>query len=132
MKKYETFNHSKVHIRYHIIFSTKYRKKWLINLEKEVKQIMLDISNKSDFKILNIGIDKNHIHFFIKSNANFSILQIVRRLKQISNRKIWDNYNEILKTYYWKKKKVWTGGYFCSTIGSTNEENIIKYINEQG
>lgn len=132
-KPYESYNHAKCHIRYHIIFSTKYRKPCLEKIENDVKDAMYGIAKRSNFRILQIGIDKNHIHLLVKSCPSFSIEQIVRRLKMVSTRELWKRCGEILSEFYWgNKKKVWTNGYFCSTVGEVNEELIMKYIEGQG
>ena len=81
---YETKNHSKFLLMYHIIFVCMYRKKILEPISGELKQIMFEISNGSDFEILEMETDKDHIHFLIKSEPKVSILAIVRRLKRES------------------------------------------------
>ena len=129
---YDSLNHSKCHIRYHFIFSTKYRKKCLEGIENEVKDIFMDISKRCNFRVMYIGVDKDHIHILVKSRPSMSPLMIVRRLKQLSTRMIWDRLEEHLKKYYWKKRKIWTNGYFCSTIGEVSEDKIIEYIENQG
>ena len=50
-KNYQSLNHSKFILVYHIIFVCKYRKKLLIKYGKDIKQIMFDISKKYDFDI---------------------------------------------------------------------------------
>ena len=45
---------------------------------------------------------------------------------------IWDKEETYLRQFYWRDKKLWTGGYFCSTIGEVSEETIKKYIENQG
>ena len=42
-KKYRTFNHAKTRIKYHLIFSTKYRKNVLEPIREEVLQTLLNI-----------------------------------------------------------------------------------------
>lgn len=129
---YDSLNHSKYHIRYHFIFSTKYRRKCLEGIENEVKDIFMDISKRCNFRIMHIGIDKDHMHILIKSCPSISPLMIVKRLKQLSTKMIWDRFEEHLRKYYWKKRKIWTNGYFCSTIGEVSENKIIEYIENQG
>jgi len=131
-KKYETFNHAKVHIRYHIIFSTKYRRDCLVGIEDSLTQCFDDIASRSNFRILEIGIDRNHVHLFVKSCPTFTVLQIVRRLKQVSTRRMWDSHGEHLSRFYRKKRVLWSNGYFCSTVGEMSEETIKKYIQNQG
>ena len=131
-KKYETFNHAKAHIRYHIIFSTKYRRDCLAGIEDSLTQCFNDIASRSNFRILEIGIDRNHVHLFVKSCPTFTVLQIVRRLKQVSTRRMWGAHEEHLSRFYRKKRVLWSNGYFCSTVGEMSEETIKNYIKNQG
>jgi putative transposase len=62
MSKYYRENHSKYIIKCHLIFVCKYRKHLLFgSLDMHMKQIMLDISTKSDFDIEVMETDKNYI-----------------------------------------------------------------------
>ena len=130
--KYESYNHSKFRLRYHLIFSTKYRKSCLDIIKDSVYDVFTDISNRCNFKIECMGIDNNHIHFIIRSNPSTDVSSIVRRMKQISTRIIWDRHEEYLKQFYWKKRRIWTNGYFCSTIGEVSEDIVKEYIEKQG
>lgn len=130
--KYKTYAHAKTHIRYHLIFSTKYRRDCLSEISEELVKIFNEISQKSHFKVLHIGIDKNHVHLLVKSCPSMSISNIVQRLKSMSTYILWQSHSDILKKYYWKKHKLWTRGYFCSTIGEASENTVIKYIKNQG
>ena len=87
-KDYISKNHSKFLIKYHVILVCKYRKKLLIGaVEYDMKQIIQNISDLSDFNIEVMETDKDHIHMMICSEPKLSPLQIVRRLKQMSVRK---------------------------------------------
>ena len=57
---YNSKNHSKFILRYHIILVCKYRKNLMIRYGEFVKENMLSISQKYDFIILEIEVDKNH------------------------------------------------------------------------
>ena len=37
-----------------------------------------------------------------------------------------------LSKYFWKEKTFYTDGYFVSSIGSVSEDNLKKYIENQG
>lgn len=131
-KEYERYSHAKVHIRYHIILSTKYQKDILVGIEYDVEKAFMDLSNRCNFKILKIGIDKDHVHLLIKSCPSLSILQIVRRLKHLSTKELWKMKENHLKKYYYKKKILWSKGYFCSTVGEASEKTIEECIKNQG
>jgi putative transposase len=88
---------------YHIIFVCKYRKVILEPISEELKQIIFDIAKESDFKILEMETDKDHIHLLIKSEPKVSVLSIVRKLKQESTNRIWKTQKEYPEKYYWVK-----------------------------
>lgn len=96
-----------------------------------MKQIMYDISQESDFKIDIMETDKDHIHFLLSITPNYSIVSIVRRMKQISTNRIWKLHRKILFTQFWKENTFWSDGYFVCSIGNANPETIKKYIEEQ-
>lgn len=131
-KNYQSKNHSKFILTYHIIFTCKYRKKLLIKYGDDIKQIMYDISKKYDFEIKEMEIDKDHIHFMISSVPKISPLQIIRVLKQQSTIKIWKLYSRELKQDFWKENTFWTDGYFVSTIGEVSSTTLKYYIENQG
>ena len=74
-KKYISKNHSKFLIKYHVILVSKYRKKLLIGaVEYDMKQIMQNISDISDFDIEVMETDKDHIHMMTRSQPKPSPL----------------------------------------------------------
>lgn len=131
--KYQTYSHAKTRLRYHLIFSTKFRRKCLTQIRDVVINAFKKVESKSNFEILVIELDKDHIHMLVSFKPHYSIEQVVRRLKQLSTFYIYQQEREYLKKFYWKQKNVlWTHGYFCSTIGDVSEKKIIEYIENQG
>lgn len=132
-ERYETFSHAKTLIRYHIIFSTKYRRKCLNQIHDSVLDAFKKVEAKSDFKILVMELDKDHIHLLIQFKPHYSIEQVVRRLKQLTTYYIWKDNEQWLKKFYWSGKHIlWTHGYFASTVGDVSEKTLKKYIENQG
>ena len=66
-KNYQSKNHSKFILTYHIIFTCKYRKNLLTKYGDDMKQIMFDISKRYDFEIKEMEVDKDNIHMMISS-----------------------------------------------------------------
>lgn len=129
----ETRGHCRSFIRYHFIFSTKYRKKCFVGFETELRSVFKWVEGRCAFKILKVGVDQDHVHLLVKGSPALSIDQIARRLKQLSTREMWRLYYPWLsRFYYHKKKNLWAGGYFCSTIGQISEEKVMEYIENQG
>lgn len=137
MSNYETCNHEKFNMRYHIIFSTKYRKKCLGQISDDIKSYMKraeSMQNKWKIEVMEIDSVKcDHIHFLIKATPTCQISEIIHKLKQVSTYDAWQNYNSYLSKFYWSGKHyLWTRGYFCTTIGDVSEKTLQAYIENQG
>ena len=131
--KYRTFGHAKTRLRYHMIFSTKFRRKCLEKIHDDVISSFKYAESKSNFKILVMELDKDHIHMLIEFKPKYSIEQVVSRLKQLTTNYLWKIQRDYLKKYYWKQHNIlWTHGYFCSTIGDVSESTLKTYIENQG
>lgn len=132
-KDYLSKNHSKFLLKYHVIFVCKYRRKFLVgNLASCLKNVLIDVSNKSDFKIEVIETDKDHVHLLVSAEPKVSPLQIIRRLKQESTARLWKLYPYELHRWFYRERTLWTDGYFVSSIGNVSQETVRKYIENQG
>lgn len=131
---YTRGNHSKYCLMCHLIFVCKYIKQLLIHFGEQIKQLFIDIAKENNIIILEMEIDKNHIHLLIEYTPKQSILEIVRFFKQISTYRIWrQNENDVyLKKIFWKERTFWSDGYFACSIGMVSKDIIEKYIQEQG
>lgn len=65
-----------------------------------MKETMVSISQKYDFEILEIEVDKNHIHLLVESEPKVSPLMIVRTLKQQITIKLWNEFSDELCKYF--------------------------------
>lgn len=129
---YISENHSKHLLIVHIIFVCKYRKMLLVKYGNFMKEQFQSIANTSDFSIEEMEVDTNHIHLLIRYKPKVSILQIIRKLKQISTVNVWKMYREDLSKHFWKENTFWSDGYFSCSIGHVSKETIEKYIRNQG
>jgi putative transposase len=129
---YKAYGHAKTNLKYHVIFSTKYRRECLTDIRKYVLKSFKYCERISDFSILSMEIDRNHIHFLIEFKPSLSIDQVIKRLKQVSTNYLYRCCEQHLRKYYWNEKLLWTRGYFVSTIGEVSEKTLINYIRNQG
>lgn len=118
----------------HLIFVCKYRKHLLVRYGDQIKQLLNDISIEKDFEIIEVEVDKDHLHLLVSDNPTQSILDVVRLLKQMSTFRIWrqNNNNLHLSKQFWKERTFWSDGYFACSIGNVSKEIIEKYIQSQG
>ena len=73
--------------------------------------------------------ENDHIHLFVSAHPKHSIGQIVKWIKGISGIKLFKRFPDLTKKLW--KGKLWSNTYYVETIGSTCEENIRKYIENQ-
>lgn len=131
--RYRKGSHCKYSLKAHVILVTKYRKKILYDKISDVlKQIIYKVSELKGYDIIRMETDKDHIHILIEYKASDSISNIVKILKQYTTYILWKLYNDILLKFYWKRKIIWSEGYFACSIGQVFQSIIEKYIESQG
>ena len=118
-------------INYHVVWSVKYRRKILNpKVEAFLKKIVQEIASDKGFtvQLFECG-ESDHIHCFVTAPPKISVTQIVKYLKGISGRKLFEAFPEIRQKLW--QGQLWNHSYYCETIGSVSEENIRKYIERQ-
>lgn len=117
---------------YHIVCPAKYRK--VVFDEKTdliLKEICLEIEKRYEIEFLEIGTDKNHVHFLVQSVPMYSPTKIVKIIKSITAREMFKRAPEV-KSQLWGGE-FWSKGFFVSTVGrSGDEKNIANYVRNQG
>lgn len=118
-------------VNYHIIFCVKRRRKILDGeVESFLEETISGIAQDKDFTIKAMEIGENdHIHLSVSAHPKHSIGQIVKWIKGISGIKLFKRFPDLTKKLW--KGKLWSNTYYVETIGSTSEENIRKYIENQ-
>lgn len=118
-------------INYHMVWSVKYRRKIITQeIEQFLKKTAFEIAADKGFTVhlFETG-EMDHVHCFVSAPPKLSITDIVKYLKGITGRKLFEAYPE-LRSQLWKGQ-LWNHSYYVETIGSISEENIRKYIEHQ-
>ena len=72
-------SHNVSNLMYHFVFPAKYRRVVIDeNVDKIIKETCVEISKRYEIYFLEIGTDKDHVHFLIQSVPRYSPTQIVR------------------------------------------------------
>lgn len=117
-------------VNYHIVWTVKYRHKILTDeIEQYLKEELLNIAKEKEFIIHAMECNDDHIHLFVSAHPKIAPSYIVKMCKGISGRKLFIKFPEISKKLW--KNTLWNSSFYIETIGSTNEENIKKYIENQ-
>ena len=118
-------------INYHMVWSVKYRRKILsAEIEEFLKDLAIEIGRDKGFTVKLFECrNMDHVNCFITAPPKLSVTNIVKYLKGITGRKLFEKYPEIKESLY--KGQLWNHSYYCETIGSVSEENIKRYIEKQ-
>ena len=132
MSEYIHKLHNISKLMYHFVFPAKYRR---VVIDKQVDEVIketcLEISKRYPIRFLEIGTDKDHIHFLIQSVPKYSPTQIVTIIKSLTAKAVLAQCPQV-------KKKLWGGefwsdGYYVATVGEHGNEEIIgNYVKNQG
>lgn len=131
MNKYIHARTCVYNINYHIVWCVKYRRKVLsVQIEQRLYELVQETASEKGFTVVQCKVGENdHVHCFVSAPPKISITQIVKYLKGISGNALLKEFPELRESLW--KGNLWNGSYLCETIGSSSEENILKYIERQ-
>ncbi|MEK7875191.1 MAG: IS200/IS605 family transposase [Pseudomonadota bacterium] len=132
MSEYLHKSHNVTVLLYHLVFPAKYRR---VVFDKDVDEVLkkacLEIERRYQVKFIEIGTDKDHVHFLVQSVPTYAVTKIVTMIKSLSAREIFRRC-PMVKKQLWGGE-LWTDGYFASTVGKHGDENMIRdYVKKQG
>ena len=117
---------------YHFVCPAKYRRVVFDEkVDQVLKEVCLDIAKRYQIEFIEIGTDKDHVHFLIQSVPTYSPTKIIRIVKSLTAKEVFKRAPEV-------KRKLWGGefwsdGYYVGTVGRHgSEETVRKYVQEQG
>jgi REP element-mobilizing transposase RayT len=100
-------------------------------VDEKLKEICLEIAKRYQIEFIEIGTDKDHVHFFIQSVPTYSPTKIIQTVKSLTGREIFKRAPEVKRKL--RGGEFWSDGYYVSTVGRTgSEETIREYVKEQG
>jgi REP element-mobilizing transposase RayT len=72
---------------YHLVFPAKYRRAVFdAQVDAVLKEVCLEIEKRYEIKFIEIGVDKDHVHFFVQSVPTDRVRRLVTMLKSITAR----------------------------------------------
>jgi len=117
---------------YHFVCPAKYRR---VVIDEKVDQVLkgacLDIANRYQVEFLEIGTDKDHVHFLVQSVPTYSPTKIITMIKSLTAREVFARVPSVKKQLW--GGEFWTDGYYVGTVGQHATEDVIKqYVKNQG
>ncbi len=105
----------------------KYRHAILEPIEDSLEASFRDVCDEYGYEILSLHISPEHVHLFLSAHPKHAPREIVRTVKSITAREMWEQHEPFLEEYLW-------GGGFCEessyvgTAGDVSTDTIEQYI----
>ena len=132
MSEYIHKSHNVSVLLYHLVCPAKYRRVvFTEEVDKELRDVCMEISKRYEIRFLEIGTDMDHVHFLVQTVPMYSPKKIVQTIKSITSREIFMRV-PLVKKALWGGE-FWSKGYFINTVGQFgNEKSITEYVKKQG
>jgi|TARA_Y100000310_G_C20424615_1_gene688407 putative transposase len=130
MRNYRKGTHTLFDLKYHIVWTTKYRKPTLTTKRAtRIRILVREICNANNVQILKGHVSKDHIHIFVSLPPQISVSRFVQLVKGKTSRKLLQEDKQLSKLYW--GGHLWARGYFATTSGTVTDETIMNYIENQ-
>jgi putative transposase len=124
MGKYLHKRHNVTVLLYHIVCPAKYRRAvFTAEVEQELKVVCKEIEARYEIGFLEIGADRDQVHFLVQSVPSYSSTKIVRIVKSLTAREIFARVPSVKKQLW--GGEFWSKGYFMASVGQHGSESVI-------
>ena len=124
--------HAIYHCQYHLVLTTKYRRRVLnpgvFRYFEEKLQEIRKFYPELEFQAVNH--DQDHVHLLLSIPPKWSVGMVVRLIKANTARGLKKKF-PFLKQVYWGTDGIWSESYFVSTVG-ISDTMLRRYIEQQG
>jgi len=93
-------------------------------VRETAKELFKEILEARDCEVEEMEMAEDHVHIFVSIPPRYSIGEMVRVLKSISAKEIFQRYPEVKKELW--GGEFWEDGYFVRTVGDKVTSEIIK------
>lgn len=115
------------HNHYHLVWITKYRYRVLQgNLRLRVREIIAQVAEEMNIKIINGVLSADHIHVFVSIPPHIAVSEFVKIANGRTSRKIQQEFPEIRRRNW--GRHFWGRGFFSTTSGNVTDEIINEYL----
>lgn len=123
-------SHVQYDIQLHIVWTTKYRYRVLVNkIAERVRELIRQSCNSMNVTIIKGSIGREHIHLLVSMPPSLSVAKLVQQLKGRTSKILLGEYKDLRKRYW--GHNLWASGYFCRSVGYITQEVVKQYIENQ-
>ena len=130
MEHYKRGSHTVWDLKYHIVWTTKYRYKVLGgDVGHRTRELLRDIAHSQEMVIHAGSINRDHVHMLISIPPQISVSRGVQFLKGKSSHRLLSEYQSLKKRYW--GQHLWARGYWVCSSGNVTDEMWKEYIKNQ-
>ena len=117
-------------LKYHIVFCTKCRYRILTGaVAQRTRELIREVCAANYVDIVSGSMSPDHMHLLLSVPPSLSVSKIIQYVKGKSSRKLLQEFEHLRKQYW--GQHLWARGYFATTVGNVNTEDIQRYIENQ-
>lgn len=114
-------------IRYHFVFSTKYRRPVFIGQEAiRIRACIRQVCSELNVEILKGTVQKDCVQLYVSAPPNISVSQLIGKIKGKSAYLMFAQSDALHAKY--PGSPLWARGYFVSTDTGLTDERAYKHI----
>ena len=117
---------------YHVVCPAQYRRVvFSAEVDTVLKEVCLEIAKRYEIVFLEIGTERNHVHFLVQSVPSYSPSKIATIVKSITAREMFKRVPTVKKQLW--GGEFWSKGNCISSVGRHGSEEVIRqYVKNQG
>jgi putative transposase len=99
-------------------------------VDEVLREVCLDIEKRYEIKFIEIGVDKDYVHFLVQSVVTYRVTKLVKMIKSLTAKEVFRHCPQV-------KHKLWGGEFwsdsdFAGTVGKHGDEGMIaQYVKNQ-
>lgn len=126
--EYQRDEHRVHLIVFHLVWTPKRRKAILIgDVAVDCKSLIERKCQQQGWIILELAVQPDHVHLFVRVWPETSASQIVKECKGVTSHELRIKYPDLKR----RLPSLWTRSFFSATAGNVSQETIQKYIAAQ-
>ncbi len=130
MQDYKRGSHTVWDLKYHLVWTTKYRYQVLGgNVGLRCRELLREIARSKEMVIYAGSINRDHVHMLISIPPQLSVSRGVQYLKGKSSHRLLSEY-KVLRKKYWGQH-IWARGYWAVSSGNVTDDVWKEYIENQ-
>jgi len=122
--------HTTSRLRYHVVFTPKYRRRVLEGrLAERLADLLRQACDLHGWALIELSIQPDHVHMLLQLPPKDSVSHTMNILKGGSARIIRQEF-PTLEEHLWGAS-LWSDGFFVETVGHVDEVVVTRYIRNQ-